>query len=118
MRVLLDENFPVQLHRRLGEEGYEVDHMILLGQRGAPDSDIRRRLADEDDLVFLTQDTEFEQLAAAVRATVIISRVRQSLPIAERVELWMQGLRAFLASGPEGGLFALDEAGEVLAWGP
>ncbi len=117
MRVLLDESFPVQLHRRLSEEGYEVDHMILLGQRGAPDSDIRRRLADEDDLVFLTQDTEFEQLSAAVRGTVIISRVGRACP-SQRVELWMRGLRAFLASGPQRDLFALDEVGEVVAWGP
>ncbi len=34
MRILLDENFPLALVRRLREERLEVDHIILLGLRG------------------------------------------------------------------------------------
>ncbi|MGO9453030.1 MAG: DUF5615 family PIN-like protein [Candidatus Binataceae bacterium] len=38
MKILLDENFPLALLRRLREEGHHVDHIILLGLRGAPRS--------------------------------------------------------------------------------
>lgn len=34
MRILLDENFPLQLSRRLGGAGYEAEHIIALGLRG------------------------------------------------------------------------------------
>ena len=58
MRLLLDENIPVQLFRRLNDAGYPVEHIIVSGRRGLADSAIRARLTVEDDLVFLTQDTE------------------------------------------------------------
>ena len=74
MRILLDENFPLQLHRRLLEAGHDAEHIIALGQRGLPDAEIRLRLAAEEHLVFLTQDSQFEQLASGTVATVIISR--------------------------------------------
>ncbi len=48
MRILLDENFPLALLRSLQEEGYEVDHNIVLGLRGAPDREIVDRLNSED----------------------------------------------------------------------
>ncbi len=83
MRILLDENFPIQLHRRLLEAGYETEHIIALGLRGLSDDEIRRRLAIETDLVFLTQDTEFAELPADTAATVMISRVPQAIPIAQ-----------------------------------
>lgn len=111
MRILLDENFPLQLYRGLREAGYE--HMIALGQRGVPDAEIRRRLAEEEDLVFLTQDTEFEELAADVRAAVIISRIPQAWPIAERFELWLGAIHTFLGSRPPGRVFDLLETGEL-----
>ena len=47
MRILLDENFPIQLYRRLKHEGYDAEHIIVLGLRGMPDADIRLRLAVE-----------------------------------------------------------------------
>lgn len=62
MKVLLDENFPLPPYRRLRERGHDAEHVIVLGQRGMPDSALRERLAKEA-LVFLTNDTEFEQLA-------------------------------------------------------
>ena len=74
MRFLLDENFPIQLYRRLQEAGHEADHIIALGLRGLPDDDIRLRLSTEADLVFLTQDTEFADLPADTAATVIIKK--------------------------------------------
>jgi predicted nuclease of predicted toxin-antitoxin system len=59
MRILLDENFPIQLYRRLQETGHAAEHIIALGLRGITDDQIRQRLAVEADLLFLTQDTEF-----------------------------------------------------------
>ncbi len=75
MRILLDENFPLQLYRRLKEAGYDVEHIIALGLRGLPDEAIRLRLAVEADLIFLTHDTEFAELPADTAGTVVISRV-------------------------------------------
>ncbi len=116
MKVLLDENFPIQLYRRLLEAGYDAEHIIALGLRGVPDSYIRQRLATEDDLVFITRNSEFEQLPAGIRARVIISQVPQSLPIEGRVRLWLGALEGFLSRPPEGWLFHLLESGEVVPW--
>ena len=38
MKILLDENFPLPLYRRLREKGYDAEHVIVLGQRGMPDA--------------------------------------------------------------------------------
>ena len=115
MRVLLDENFPLPLYYRLRADGCEVEHIIALGQRGIRDSEIRQRLVTED-LILLTNDTEFEDLPANYRGTVIISRVPQNLPVHQRVHLWSRALEEFLARRPTGKLFDLLETGEVVAW--
>ena len=115
MKVLLDENFPLPLYHRLRAAGHDVEHIIALGQRGLPDAAIRQRLTVED-LVFLTQDTEFEDLPVDCRAVVIISRVPQNLPIQRRVDIWFGALERLLAQPPAGKLFDLLENGEVVAW--
>jgi len=111
--ILLDENCPLALHHRLREAGLTVEHIILLGQRGLPDRDIRVRLAREE-IIFLTQDTEFEEAVTAMRGKIIISRVRQSRPIAERVSIWFTALVGFVANMPRGHLFELLESAEVV----
>jgi predicted nuclease of predicted toxin-antitoxin system len=58
VRIFLDENFPLGLERRLKTDGYEVEHVVTIGWRGAPDTRIRERLVDAD-LLFLTQDEDF-----------------------------------------------------------
>jgi hypothetical protein len=116
VRVLLDENFPLQLHRRLVVAGHDCEHIIVLRQRGLSDTAIRARLVAEDDLVFVTQDSEFEVLPAGTRAAVVISRVPQRLPIAERVERWTAALEAFLTARPPGLLFEILPDGELVAW--
>lgn len=112
MRFLLDENFPLRLYRHLQAEGIECEHVIPLGLRGIGDAEIIDRLASEDDLVLLTQDSEFEQMVLP-RGKVIISRVGQSLPIERRVEIWVSAIQQFLDSRPEGSLFAIPEAGGI-----
>ena len=115
MKILLYGNSPLPLYCRLRAAGHDAEHIIVLGQRGLPDSVIRQRLAAED-IVFLTQDTEFEDLPADYRAAVIISRVPQSLPTQERIAIWFEALERFLANPPAGKLFDLLESGEVVTW--
>ncbi len=90
MKVLLDENFPLPLYHHLRASGEEI--------------------------VFLTQDTEFETMPVDCRAAVIISRVRQSLPIQRRVEIWDKTIQGFAAHHPVGKLFDLLETGEIIPW--
>jgi len=58
VKVLLDENFPLDLRRTLRADGLYADHVITLGWRGVPVSELRARVQD-DDVIFLTHDTEF-----------------------------------------------------------
>ena len=114
MRILLDENFPIQLHRRLLADGHEAEHIISLGLRGVTDAAIRRRLVAESDLLFLTQDTEFADLPGDTAARVMISRVPQALPIANRVELWTRAIEAFIRDPMPGTLFEILPDGIVV----
>lgn len=114
MKILLDENFPLQLYRALTDAGYQAEHIIVSGRRGMSDAEIIERLASDEDLVFLTQDLEFESLRIIRGGKVIVSRVRQQLPIERRVEIWFEAVRAFLGSPPDEMIFELRESGEVV----
>jgi hypothetical protein len=57
LKILLDENFPLALYRRLAADGEDVEHIITLGWRGASDRRIRDRLVEKH-LLFLTQDED------------------------------------------------------------
>lgn len=115
MRFLLDENFPLQLYRRLLETGHQAEHVIVLGQRGAPDTVLLDRLVAEE-LVFLTQDTEFQDLPLNCSSQVIVSRVPQRLPIRERVEIWAGALARFGRERPNEKFFDLLPSGEIVVW--
>ncbi|MDE3119923.1 MAG: DUF5615 family PIN-like protein [Nitrospirota bacterium] len=115
MKVPLDENFPLPLYHRLRAAGHDVEHVIVLGKRGAKDAELRRRI-EREDLVFLTQDTEFADIPANYRGKVVISRVRQNLPIRQRVDLWCGALERFLGSVPPEKLFDLYETGKIVPW--
>ena len=111
MRVLLDENIPLSLYRRL-RENLDVEHLAL-DRRGISDAEIIQRLTDDDDLVLVTQDRDFEKVRILRGGRVIISRLSQSMPIDERVRIWHTALTRFLAAPPEGTLYELDASGEV-----
>lgn len=66
--------------------------------------------------MFLTNDTEFEDLPVDYQAQVIISRVPQGLPTRQRVEIWFGALEHFARSEPSGRLFDLLETGEIIPW--
>ena len=113
MKILLDENFPLALVRKLRDDGYEVEHIILLGLRGIPDSVILERLNAEP-LLFLTQDQEFLDLPAT-RSTIIVSRVTQSLPLKSRVEAWRKAVGEYLSRDWNGSLFEVFDDGTLTA---
>lgn len=115
MKILLDENFPLRLHHRLVAAGHDAEHIILLGQRGIPDAWIRSRL-EAGELLFLTQDEEFMSLPPRCRATIIVSRVDQSRPIRERVDLWFRAVEKLLADRPKERLFEVLDSGELVPW--
>jgi len=114
VNVLLDENFPLGLLRVLRADGVTADHIITLGWRGATDSRIRERL--DGDVLFLTHDEDF-LFGESVAAVVMISRVRQSRPLNERIEIWRTAVRTILAqSGTANRLFELTDDGVLLPW--
>jgi predicted nuclease of predicted toxin-antitoxin system len=112
MKILLDENFPLRLYQRLIEQGREAEH-ILLGRRGMRDQEILRRLQNEA-VLFLTQDQAFAGLPPNYMASIIVSHVRQTLPIEQRVGLWLKALQQFLARKWPTKLFEVYDDGELL----
>ena len=115
MKILLDENFPLPLYHRLRATGYDAEHIIVLGLRGVKDSELRKRLGGEE-IILLTQDTEFEDVAVDCRGQVIISRVRQNLPIQRRVDIWFKALQEFMTRRRLEKLFDLLENGQIVPW--
>ncbi len=114
MRILLDENFPLALLWKLQEEGHQVDHIILLGLRGAPDSAIVDRLNSEDHLL-LTHDQEFLG-RRLIRSRVIVSRVTQSQPIAARLEIWLKAIREYFSRNWRQKQFEVFDDGKLRPW--
>jgi len=114
MRILLDENFPLALLWKLQEEGHEVDHIILLGLRGATDRVIVDRLKSED-LLLLTHDTEFLDLPSS-GSRVILSRVNQSQPLSLRIEIWLKAIREYFSHDWHETLFEVFDDGKLRPW--
>jgi hypothetical protein len=77
-----------------------------------PDSQIRTRL-EQERLLFLTQDTEFLELPAGGRGLVLVSRLRQSRPIAERVSVCLRAVEELLSRDRLPGTFELTDEGEL-----
>jgi hypothetical protein len=111
MTILLDENFPLQLYRRLVEDGKSAEH-ILFGQRGIPDEQIIQRLRTEK-LLFLTQNEDFANVPPDCEASIIWSHVSQSLPIRKRVEIWMAAINQFFAGEWTTKLFEVYDDGQL-----
>lgn len=114
MKILLDENFPLGLLRRLQAEGLTADHIITLDWRGASDTKIRARLQD-DQLLFLTQDEDF-LYGPDVPAIVIVSRVRQARPLKARIDIWCACVQALSSTSRPERLFELMDDGTLFPW--
>jgi len=113
--VLLDENFPLRLARRLRQQGRHAEHIIELGQRGVSDAVIRQRLQSED-LLFLTNDTEFVSLPPNCKSSIIVASVSQGLPLEERVKLWLSAIEQFFAKAWSEQLFEAGDDGNLRPW--
>lgn len=114
MRILLDENFPLALLRALSADCESVEHIITLGLRGTSDQEIRQSLLDES-VLFLTNDEDF-LFARSTDATIVVSRVRQSRRLVERVEVWRRAVLDLLAHPRHERRFELLDDGSLLAW--
>lgn len=114
MKILLDENFPLALYRSLKADGEDVEHIITLGLRGTPDQDIRERLFDRN-VLFLTHDEDF-LFDRPTEAIVILSRVRQSRRLVERVEVWRRAILDLIRNPRPQRRFELMDDGSLLAW--
>jgi hypothetical protein len=93
-------------------EGFAADHIIALGWRGATDGAIRERLQGKNTL-FMTQDVEFLSAQSSGIAVVIVSRVRQSRPIAERVAIWQGAVRELMVASRAERLYELSDDGTL-----
>ena len=114
MRILLDENFPLGLVRALQADGLDVDHIITLEMRGTSDARIRERLSDAK-LIFLTQDDDFLS-GQPVAAVIVVSRVRQSRKLTDRIRVWRDAVHALLAREQPTRLFELTDDGTLVPW--
>jgi hypothetical protein len=90
VKFLLDENFPLPLHRKLLQEGFDAEHV--------------------------TNDTQFEDAAGKCLAQIIISRLPQRLPIAQRVDICLKALGDFREKKPAQKLFDLMADGRIVPW--
>jgi hypothetical protein len=112
VKILLDENFPLRLLKALRDEGMEVEHIITLDWRGASDRRIREKV-EQEPLLFLAQDQEFldETLQAGV---IVVSKVRQFRPVADRIELWVAAVRELMTTPRKELLFELTDEGVLV----
>jgi biotin operon repressor len=114
VKILLDENFPLGLVRALQADGLDVEHIITLGIRGASDERIRERLS-EATLIFLTQDDDFLS-GEPVAALIVVSRVRQSRKLADRIQVWRKAVQTLRKIEKPTRLFELTDDGALVPW--
>jgi hypothetical protein len=114
VKILLDENFPLGLLRRLHADGFVAEHIVSLGWRGASDARIRQRLRD-DQLLFLTQDDDFLS-GAAVPAIIVVSRIKQSRRLGDRIEVWRSAVHDLANTPRSERLFELMDDGTLTPW--
>ena len=115
MKVLLDENFPLPLLEALLGASIDAEHMITLGLRGTADKIIRARL-DAEAVLFLTQDKEFLMATMPAAGWVIVSRVKQSRTVPDRVAVWLRAVQDFLSTPVASRILELVDDGRLLPW--
>jgi hypothetical protein len=55
-------------------------------------------------------------MQGSYRGMILISRIKQSLPIQRRTELWFDAIDKFINERPAGGLFEILDTGTIVAW--
>jgi predicted nuclease of predicted toxin-antitoxin system len=115
VKVLLDENFPLGLLRALHADGIPAEHVITLRWRGVSDQELRE-LVQWQDVLFVTQDTEFLMTDVEPFSVVVVSRVRQARLLADRVAVWHRAVRDLIEKPRAERLFELTDDGQLLPW--
>jgi hypothetical protein len=115
VKILLDENFPRPFLRALRAEGFGAEQIMTLSLESLSDREIRARL-DRDRVLFLTEDLEFLTAEVPAAATILVSNLTPSRPLAERIDLWLAGIRHLLETDPPNCAFELTDAGKVVPW--
>jgi hypothetical protein len=113
VKILLDENFPRPFLRALRAEGFEAEQIMTVSLEGLSDREIRARL-DRDRVLFLTEDLEFLTADVPAVATILVSNLAPSRPLAERIHLWLGSIRRLLETDPRNCVFELTDAGQVV----
>ena len=67
-------------------------------------------------MIFLTQDTEFLNADTTPFAAVVVSRIRQARPIADRIAMCQQAIHGLIATPRAERLFELTDDGMLLPW--
>ena len=111
MIILLDENFPLRLFTRFQQERLSAQHILLI-DRGIHDKQISALLKQEE-LLFLTQDEDFVEAAPDCKASIIWSRVSQSMAIDARVEIWLSAVKQFFGRQWSEKFFELHDDGQL-----
>jgi hypothetical protein len=79
------------------------------------DEEIRARLLREE-LLFVTQDEEFLSWEQLPRGSVLVSRVAQSRPQAERIRLWSRAIELVLCASGSERLWEIFDSGQLSPW--
>jgi hypothetical protein len=86
---------------------------MTVSLEGLSDREIRARL-DRDRVLFLTEDLEFLTADVPAVATILVSNLAPSRPLAERIDLWLGSIRRLLETEPRNCVFELTDAGQVV----
>ena len=97
MRFLVDQCLSVELAEALTDAGHDVTHLRNLGMQRAKDPEVLE-LAQAEDRVLLSADTDFGALLASTGATVLRSCCSGARPganpVSRRPFCWATSLRS------------------------
>jgi hypothetical protein len=115
VKILLDENFPLPFLGALRAAGLVAEQVMTLRRESLSDLEVRARL-DRERVLFLTQDIEFLTADVPAAARVLVSRLTPSRPLAERMEVWLTGVRLLVNQTSRDRVFELTDAGDLVPW--
>lgn len=108
-RILVDENLPRMLARRLTEAGYGTVHVHDVGLQGRPDEEVFT-YARQEDLTILTGDVGFANVLQypPPHAGIIVARLPTVITIERRLRLIVSGLGALTDQSLENTLATIE----------
>lgn len=99
MRILVDENVPIQILPHLAAAGHQAEHVDRLGLKGIGNGELLAHAARERYAVLLTGDTKMggSQNIAAYDIAVVLIRGRKT---PKRLPALLPAILTAIASGP------------------